>query len=192
MRKVVFSLLMVAGLTACDNLPSTPIDAPLRPGKVVVFDIDGTLTPENIDVMDVRPRAVDVVKAYSNRGYRVLYLTARSTHLQRPIPYWLNRKGFPKGDLQTAQTYGEHENPALFKERMLKNYQAAGWTLAYAYGDSATDFIAYAAVGIPKENVFALLREDDRNCQPGEYAVCLRGYVEHLPFVDALQTLPRN
>lgn len=190
MRKVAACVAVAALLAVgCAKLPSTPVDAPLRPGKVVVFDIDGTLTPENVDVLEVRKDAVNVAKAYSDHGYRILYLTARSLHLQRPIPYWLTRYGFPKGDLQTAQTAADRKDPAGFKARMMANYKMVGWKLAYAYGDSTTDFEAYAKVGIPKEHVFALLRENDRECQPGVYAQCLHGYTEHLPFVQSLSSI---
>lgn len=183
---IVLAALCVAG---CAKLPSTPVDAPLRPGKVVVFDIDGTLTPENIDVLEVRKDAVNVVKAYSDKGYRILYLTARSLHLQQPIPYWLNRYGFPKGDLQTAQTSQDRKDPATFKANMLENYKKVGWKIAFAYGDSTTDFQAYERAGIAKEHVFALLRENDKQCQPGVYSICLKGYTEHLPFVETVASV---
>ena len=79
-----------------------------------------------------------------------------------------------------AQTAEDRKQPAAFKTALLNECIDRGWTIEYAYGDSSTDFEAYAAVGIPQERVFALQREGDTSCQPGEWSVCLGGWTEQL------------
>lgn len=175
-------------LSACSKLPMPSIAHSEGVGDMVVFDIDGTLTPENRDILEVRKAAAEVAKGYADRGYHVLYLTARRPYLQQPIPGWLRKHGFPDGDLQTAQSNDDNRHPAEFKMRVMDEYKRAGWKLRYGYGDSSTDFEAYAKVGIPKDHVFALRRENERTCQPGVYAQCLVGYTEHKPF---LQSVPK-
>lgn len=45
------------------------------------------------------------------------------------------------------------------------------------------DFAAYAVVGIPKENVFALLSDGKTLCESGDWKECLNGWTNHLDFV---------
>jgi phosphatidate phosphatase PAH1 len=72
----------------------------------------------------------------------------------------------------------------MFKTVILQKYLDQGWRLAYAYGDSLTDFYAYASAGIPRNQVFALLREGETQCQDGIYEDCLiGGWEEHLSFI---------
>ena len=82
-----------------------------------------------------------------------------------------------------AQTDEDRKHPEAYKTRMLKDFMAHGWRVRFAYGDSDTDFSAYAAAGIPPDRVFALLRRYEANCQRGEWKVCLKGWTEHLDFV---------
>ena len=70
--------------------------------------------------------------------------------------------------------------------RLLAAYVRQGWRLAWAYGDSSTDFEAYAQAGVPKERVYALKRRGDDQCQPGAWQACLDGWEPHLAAIDAL------
>ncbi|WP_295436329.1 hypothetical protein [uncultured Thiodictyon sp.] len=67
---------------------------------------------------------------------------------------------------------------------MLQQLRANGWQPEYAYGDSATDFTAYAAAGIPKQQVFALRREHQRSCRAGVWETCLGGWTGHLGYIE--------
>lgn len=49
-----------------------------------------------------------------------------------------------------------------------------------AYGDSSTDFEAYADVGIKKDQVFALQRIGETSCQPGIWAKCFSSWTEQI------------
>lgn len=149
----------------------------------VVFDIDGTLTPKVVAVGKVRPDAAEVASTLAGKGYLIIYLSARVKALSSGIPAWLSENGFPDGIIRIAETAQERRHPATFKEGVLTELIEQGWNVRYAYGDSSTDFEAYAAVGIPRERVFALLREGKKACQPGEWNTCLVGWTEHLDFI---------
>lgn len=171
---------------ACAPLPVSPVPEPAAPhSHAVVFDIDGTLTPDVLAVFEVRPDAATVVSAYSDKGYEIIYLSTRTAWLSAGLPSWLRRHGFPQGSVHVAQTSGDRRRPDAYKSTVLRAYQARGWAIDYAFGDSSTDMAAYASVGIPKEHVFALLRRGQAACQPGAAAACLAGWSEHLGFVEA-------
>jgi len=55
-----------------------------------------------------------------------------------------------------------------------------------AYGDSTSDFDAYAEVGISEDRVFALRREGETSCEPGKWKKCLGGWNEHIGFIKNL------
>jgi phosphatidate phosphatase PAH1 len=149
-----------------------------------VLDIDGTLTPENIDVYEPRPGAADALSALSKKGYKIIYVTTRVPLFQSGLPDWLRQNGFPTGSLHVAQTDEDRDHAENFKARILASYVQLGWNLAYAYGDSSTDFAAYAEVGIPRERVFALKRRGSKDCLAGIYQTCLEGWTEHLPYIE--------
>jgi phosphatidate phosphatase PAH1 len=172
-------------VVGCAVLPPADV-APSQAQRhqVVVLDIDGTLTPRDIDVFEVRPTAPHVVQAYARKGYAIVYLTTRIPLYQSMLPDWLAQHGFPAGTLHVAQGAAEREDAAAFKAGVLARYRAAGWQLAYAYGDSASDFEAYGRAGVPPDRVFALKRRFAETCMVGLYRSCLDGWAEHLPFVE--------
>ncbi|EHR70946.1 LNS2 (Lipin/Ned1/Smp2) [Burkholderiales bacterium JOSHI_001] len=174
--------MFIAGCAAIP--PAAVAPSPAQRNQVLVLDIDGTLTPHNLYVLEVRPAAPQVVQAYADKGYTIVYLTTRLPLYQSMLPDWLARQGFPAGPLHAAQSAAEREDAATFKAGVLARYRAAGWQLAYAYGDSASDFEAYSRAGLPPERVFALKRRFAETCTAGLYRSCLEGWVEHLPFVE--------
>lgn len=177
---------MGLGISGCAQVPPAevpPTSATQR--HVVVLDIDGTLTPDNPDVFEARPSAAEAVGALSNKGYKIVYVTTRIPLFQSMLPKWLKENGFPDGSsLHIAQTSEERADPSDYKARILALYSQKGWRLDYAYGDSSTDFTAYAKAGIPREHVFALKRRDATVCQDGAYQTCLDGWTEHLPYIE--------
>lgn len=153
-------------------VPQAAVGAP----GIVVFDVDGTLTPSVARIFSVRADAAAVVRIYAARGHRIVYLTARAPALQGTLRAFLSDHGFPPGDLVVPKDRAEHGKPAAFKARALAEYLAHGWDISGAYGDSSTDFEAYARAGIPRERVFALLRAGASHCQPGVWTSCLVGW----------------
>jgi histidinol phosphatase-like enzyme len=150
--------------------------------EVVVTDIDGTLTPKNVDIFIARPGAVEALNAISRKGYKIVYITARTPLFQSGLPDWLRKNGFPPGPLHVAQTADDRNHPDKYKAQLLAAYNKAGWHLVYAYGDSNTDFTAYAEAKI--QHVFALKRKDSKTCDNGLYQACINGWVQHLIYVE--------
>lgn len=179
---VAVTTTLVAG---CAAIPPAEIPASSEhPRQVVVLDVDGTLTPHNLSVFEVRPGAAEAVQAYARKGYQIVYLTTRIPWFQSFLPSWLADHGFPLGVLHVAQSAEERNDAAGFKVAVLARYQAAGWRLAYAYGDSPSDFEAYAKAGVPRARVFALKRRLSETCAGDHYGQCLDGWVEHLHYVE--------
>ena len=54
--------------------------------KAVIFDIDGTLTPCNACIFSERENASELVQAYADNGFKIIYLTARNVYFQFNIP----------------------------------------------------------------------------------------------------------
>ena len=70
--------ILLAG-AGCAQLPARPVPPPTMAGEaLVVFDIDGTLTPAVAAVFQVRPDAAAAVRAYAAKGYRIIYLSTRT------------------------------------------------------------------------------------------------------------------
>src|SRR5882724_1033300 len=159
MRCLVLGIVTLV-LWGCALIP--PADVPsISPSQnqAVITDIDGTLTPRNLDVFEPRPDAARALRALADKGYKIVYLTTRIPLYQSGLSDWLRQNGFPVGVLHVAQTAQERASPAEYKAAVLAGYLRAGWRLEYAYGDSSTDFIAYAKAGMPKQRVFALKRK---------------------------------
>lgn len=141
----------------------------VEPGReAVLFDIDGTLTLSDAeayaDYAGVRQatayaHAPEVVQAYRDKGYRILYLTAR--------PYWVTRDG--------RAWLGDHALPAWhYRTKMYGGFPTRRGTVAHkadyirylreevglnivrAYGNAATDIKAYAAAGLPQDETWII------------------------------------
>ena len=168
-------------VSACATLPALEVpSAPSSNSQFVVFDIDGTLTPHNLLVGQARVDAARAVGELADRGYGIVYLTTRVPQFQGGLPRWLHDQGFPDGYLHVAQDPAEREHAADYKARVLNEYLARGWHLAYAFGDSPTDFEAYRRAGLPQERIYALRRKGRETCEAGEYGTCLDGWSEYL------------
>ncbi len=179
MRNLII-LLVVMLCSSCAQLPAHIPNAPQKQAQAVVFDIDGTLTPRPIKIWKARRDAAKTVHIFADKGYKIIYLSARIKLFQANIPNWLKKEGFPDGSIHVPETAEDDMDPIHFKTRILQDFLAHGWKVEFAYGDSSTDFDAYSAVGIPKERVFALRREGETLCQPGAWKICLNGWTEHM------------
>jgi len=185
MRK--FALLCLLALcAACSLTPDRVEPAPPDHNAAVVFDIDGTLTTRVHAVRSVRSGAVAAVQTYAAAGFRIVYLSARHPLFQWYIPVWLEHHGFPVGAIQVTASAEQRRDHASFKAAVLEEYRASGWDLIAAYGDSSSDFAAYAEAGIDRERVFALQREDADACEPGIWAECFAGWPEQMEIIEEL------
>jgi hypothetical protein len=153
----------VYAMLDADGSCAVHYDFLLAPGsKVVVTDIDGTLTTGDDQLtmqftdgsyVPMMMMAADrLMQAWSMKGYPVVYLTARP-HLLRPESRaWLADLGFPVGPLVTA---AGGEPPDVYKtlwmKRMIRDF---GWSVVAAYGNADTDITAYGNAGIPLDHTF--------------------------------------
>jgi phosphatidate phosphatase PAH1 len=139
------------------------------PGRdAVLFDIDGTLTINDFeawaDYAGVKTAtayyyAPEVVNTYRQKGYQVIFLTAR--------PYWVTKDGREWLAIKNIGQWHYHSNPygggpippdtQQFKTdyvRYLRN--TVGLNIIRAYGNATTDIAAYADGGIAKANTYII------------------------------------
>jgi phosphatidate phosphatase PAH1 len=130
--------------------------------KVVVFDVDGTLTSGNSELIELliagdepemMPDASTIVNAYVDAGYLPVYLTGRMYFLREGTLHWMRRMGFPPGVMYTANDW-RNTTPGRpfigkFKTNLLRDLiDEAGIDIVHAYGNAKTDVCAYADAGI--------------------------------------------
>jgi phosphatidate phosphatase PAH1 len=181
------ALLAVAAAVLAVACTTPPPPLPGGSRDVVVFDIDGTLTTDEL-ATSAHAGAANAVNAYVAKGYNVVYVTARwKVALESSTRQWLVDNGFPSRPLYMPDTLLiDDQSKVDYKTSALRSIEQGDPEVRYAYGDSSSDFVAYANVGVPQANVYALKRASASSCQPGTYAVCMNDYVAHLSFINGL------
>ena len=131
--------------------------------KVVVTDIDGTLTTNDNELaMEIADPTHDpammghadaMLQAWAMKGYPIVYLTNRPHPLRVETRGWLAEKMMPGGPVITSN--GTAADAAAYKTVWLQRMvQTFGWNIVAAYGNASTDITAYANAGIPKTQTF--------------------------------------
>lgn len=174
----------------------------------IVTDIDETLTLSDEEfAMQLadgtydpieRESAAEMVNAYADLGYRVLYLTARSETFttggtnetaREVTERWLTEHGLPFGDdnamLILADSIVVGDATRMYKAEALAGLQAQGWRFDYAYGNAETDFGAYEDAMIAKDVTFSI---GELAGTDGTTPISDDGYTQHL--ADHLPTVP--
>ncbi len=132
---------------------------------VIITDIDGTLTLNDeelfaqIDDGSYTPKQITAANTlmtrWAEKGYRIVYITARPHLFRAETRAWLRDEGFPTGPVITGSglVFGSaaHEYKLAWMNRMLVDFK---WNVVAAYGNADSDISAYAAAGIPKEVTF--------------------------------------
>jgi phosphatidate phosphatase PAH1 len=144
----------------------------VEPGtQAVLFDIDGTLTLNDIeavgDYLGVSTAAAyyygpEVVNSYQDKGYCTIYLSARPYWLMNDTREWLTTKSMPQWHVHLnpdAELFTEKDT-AAYKTSYINRLKDNGLSIIRAYGNSKTDITAYANSGIPKAETYII----------GEYA----------------------
>lgn len=176
----------------------------------IVTDIDATLTISdgeftmqigdgNYDPIE-REGAAELIGAYADLGYHVLYLTARSEEITVDVTEetarevterWLDEHGFPTDPERTevvlAPMFVFGDDAQAYKSEALMERQATGLRFDYAYGNATSDIGAYAAAAIPLDATFII---GEHGGEGGTVAVAGEGWTEHadahLPTVPAV------
>ena len=168
--------------------------------EVVVFDIDGTLTTGDSEVVkqvafgsepDVQRGAAEVVDYYVRAGYLPIYITGRPYILRRSTAAWLQRHGFAPGPLITTDRFGDsrpgHKHVGKFKRGKLGHLRdEVDLDIIAAYGNADSDVCAYSIIGIPAAKTF-IVGSRPKRCKDHPTTQALPSYVDHL---DELRTEP--
>ena len=128
--------------------------------KVVVTDIDGTLTSSEYaaltDVIglppaEAHPSAPEVMNAFAANGYHLFYLTARPEWMMPLSREWLPMRGFPPGVLHTTLSKaGANGDAAVeYKSGELQWLLThTGIVPSYGFGNKESDVEAYTNGGL--------------------------------------------
>ncbi len=146
--------------------------------QAVLFDIDGTLTKSDfeayadyagIKTAEPYPFAIDMVNAYKNKGYQLIFLTARPYWVAKNAREWASKMGIPVWHYRSNPYKGvvppntqEHKTDYV---KYLKN--TVGLDIIRAYGNATTDIAAYADGGLPKAETYIIgTHAGKENTQP--------------------------
>ncbi len=123
--------------------------------KVVLTDIDATLTASDeeliLEITDSSyvPKEMTgaraMTTAWAEKGYLVVYITARP-HVMRPeTRRWLEQQGFPQGPLITANGVVFGDAAAAYKQAWVERIlDELAWTVVAAYGNADSDIAAFS------------------------------------------------
>lgn len=165
----------------------------------IVTDIDETLTLSDGEfIMQIgdgtydpieREGASELIGAYADLGYRIMYLTARSEEIvvlgtdetaREATERWLVEHEFPTDPETTILVLSPNfvvgDSAQEFKAGALMEQQAAGWRFDYAYGNATSDIGAYADAGIDPSVTFII---GEHGGEGGTVAIEGEGWVEH-------------
>lgn len=155
--------------------------------QAVLFDIDGTLTQSDFEQLldypgiayaDPKPGAFDLVQSYMDKGYQVIYLTARVYWYARGTREWLDYMGLPQGFLRTSLSNEiSLFKTADYKASFIDSVQAKGVEVVRAYGNATTDAEAYELAGLAKQDSFTIGKDAGHL---GTQAIANDSYYEHL------------
>lgn len=163
-------LMVVAGdLTYADQF----IEVIHPDAKVVVTDIDGTLTSSEYaaltDVIglppaEAHPGAAEMMWAFVDRGHHLFYLTARPEWMMPLSRDWLPLRGFPPGVLHTtlSKAGALGDQAVTYKSGELAWLAAqTGIVPSYGFGNKDSDVEAYVTGGLDPSTCYYFELEGD-------------------------------
>jgi LNS2 (Lipin/Ned1/Smp2) len=161
--------------------------------KVIVTDIDATLTTEDPEVFNqvtdesyvpkMKASADRLMQAWAMKGYPIIYLTARPHVLRIETRRWLEDLGFPPGAVITAKAFLSDAAPykTAWMKRMVEDFH---WEVVAAYGNADTDIAAYANANVPKDRTFVI---GPLAGSSGTVAIANNDYAAHISTFVAAQ-----
>lgn len=173
----------------------TPVYVDIVPAgqPMVVSDVDGTLTTNELiefpamlvgATPPANPGAPAALTALAERGYRVMYLTARPEYLGTRTHDFLTERGFPPGIVHTTLTKlgATGSSAAAFKTAELQALGSRGLVPAWGFGNRDSDADTYDAVGA---ETCVLFQWDD----PGKGCRRIESYEDMVPEIEAIDTV---
>jgi len=133
--------------------------------RMIATDVDGTLTEsESAFVKTVlvgsetgpQPGAAAALNVAAQRGYQLVYVTARGQQYTEATRTWLDDHGFPRGPMILAASFVTLPggDTIAFKAQAIEAATGAGLVIAGGIGNRATDVSAYEKVGLPPARIF--------------------------------------
>lgn len=148
------------------------IDVVPSGAPVIVTDVDGTLTTAEAEEFSafltgatpaVQPGAPQALGALVERGYHILYLTARPEFLVQRTRDFVRERGLPRGLIHTTLglTGALGAEAIQYKDDELAALAARGLLPSYAFGNSSSDGDAYQHAAIlPVDQRFFVAYDD--------------------------------
>lgn len=102
------------------------------------------LSSRYIDFDTPIPYSVEMLNFFSEKKYKIIYLSSRPILLFNVTYSWLRRYGYPKGKLILRKVY---EKDIIFKEREVHQLVIYN-DVKYGLGDTPTDMKTYTKFGI--------------------------------------------
>lgn len=141
------------------------IDVVEKDSLIAVSDVDGTLTSSELaaatQLVGISPKAhegaAEALTVLYNKGYHIVYLTARAEWFSGKTRDWLGANKFPPGTLRTTQSKGGYNGAqaANYKiSELMKLKDDVGLNIDFGFGNKPSDIAAYGAVGVPNENSY--------------------------------------
>ncbi|MCA9617458.1 MAG: hypothetical protein KC731_00460 [Myxococcales bacterium] len=135
--------------------------------KIVVTDIDGTLTLSDEELSKQfsdssyvpleNKSAALMMNTWAEKGYQVVYLTARPHVFRAETRKWLDDLGYPVGPVITANQLVFGDSARQYKRTWVNRVVTDfGWVVTAAYGNATSDIDAYEDAGIPKDITFII------------------------------------
>jgi phosphatidate phosphatase PAH1 len=136
--------------------------------RLIVSDVDGTLTasenayPESLVLggdVAAQPGAAAALTLLAQRGYSIVYVTARGDRFTQDTRDWFAAKGFPRGPVRmpTSIVTMPGADTVEFKRTTIQSL--AGFDVKAGVGNRASDITAYTEAGLPANRIFIKLPE---------------------------------
>lgn len=171
--------------SVADDLTGPPSTEPatqtgLRPcaddRHMVVFDVIGFLTVENIEVLGTwnaqtsseptpRPGSVELVQTYREKGYEILYVTTippghfGTPTVEEVVTGWLQASGYPVDEAARVWAWaGQRPNSPTWTgiTDELVRLSGEGVSVDAGYTENSDKTWAFATSGIPEDRNFTL------------------------------------
>ena len=138
--------------------------------QVVISDVDGTLTTSDWElfkdvlagkVATMYPDAERAIRNWTDKGYRVMYLTGRPQIFNRYTRNWLTTHNLPQGVVRLTDdaldAVPSEQGVQAFKTQVIKELIATfGAKVRAAHGNATTDIGAYQSNGIANSDVYII------------------------------------
>jgi hypothetical protein len=185
------ALVAVAGASACgggttddtvESADSTTTTASVdttaaceSERHAVVFGLDGVLTPSDDELFRhiedpsyvpvTRDGAAELVQAYADRGYEIVYISGRPINMvlhDRPAldvtEEWLEMRSFPTGEGTSLTLWdpAQYATKDLYKLQTIFDLVTEGVIVDAAYTESPDDYRALRTGGVDVEALYAI------------------------------------